>query len=327
MRTINATKPLRIGLLGASRIAPGAVIEPAAARDDVVVTAVAARDPDRAAAYAKNHGIDAAAADYDALIAREDVDLVYNGLPISAHAEWTLRALDAGKAVLCEKAFAMNRDEARRMVDAAERAGLPLLEAFHYRFHAVIRRAVEIVRSGELGVLVDAEAHFNVPIAYDPNEIRWRADQGGGALGDLGAYPAHALRTLIGEEPRVVSASAELRHGVDVATRAELRFGDTPARLACSMIEDRPAAALTLRGARGALTIVNFIAPQLGCRFTVTIDGVERDEPTDGPTTYAAQLEHVVQVIAGRVTPLTGGQDAVANMILLDEIRAAAGAG
>jgi predicted dehydrogenase len=324
MRVISAAKPLRIGLLGASRIAPGAVITPAAARDDVVITAVAARDPDRAAAYAREHRIAAVAANYEALIAREDVDLVYNGLPIAAHAEWTLRALAAGKAVLCEKAFAMNRDEARRMVDAAERAGLPLLEAFHYRFHAVIRRAVEVVRSGELGELVDAEAHFNVPIAHDPNEIRWRADQGGGALGDLGAYPAHALRTLIGEEPRVVSASAEMRDSVDASTRAELRFGGVPARLACSMIEDRPGATLTLRGQRGALTIVNFIAPQIGCRFTVTIDGVEREEPTDGPSTYAAQLEHVVQVVAGRITPLTGGQDAVANMILLDSIRAAA---
>ncbi len=93
---------------------------------------------------------------------------------------------------------------------AAERVGLPLIEAFHYRYHKVMLRvAVEIARSGELGPLTGAEARFCVPIPQAPDEIRWRADQGGGALGDLGAYPAHALRSLIGEEPEVVSASAQ----------------------------------------------------------------------------------------------------------------------
>ena len=92
---------LRIGLLGASRIAPGAVIAPAAKRQDVTITAVAARDPARARDYAKTHGIAGVADDYAALIARDDVDMVYNGLPPSGHLEWTLKALEAGKAVLC----------------------------------------------------------------------------------------------------------------------------------------------------------------------------------------------------------------------------------
>ena len=325
MIEISAARPLRIGLLGASRIAPQAVIDPAKARADVVVTAVAARDPAKASAYAAEHAIAAVADDYDALIARDDVDLVYNGLPIAAHHDWTLRALAAGKAVLCEKAFASNATEAKAMVAAADAAGLPLIEAFHYRYHAVMTRAVEIVRSGELGALIGAEARFNIPIPFAPDEIRWRADQGGGALGDLGTYPAHALRSLFGAEPEVVSAAADLLHGVDAATRAELRFpGGATATLECSMTAERPAVEAILRGERGRLHIINFVAPQIGCRFTVEIDGAPRDEPVGGPSTYAAQLDHVVAVMAGRAAPLTGGQDAIANMLLLDAIRAAA---
>ncbi|HZC16739.1 MAG TPA: Gfo/Idh/MocA family oxidoreductase, partial [Caulobacteraceae bacterium] len=195
---VNASNPLRVGLLAASKIAVTAVIAPAKAREDVLVTAVAARDPARARDYAETHGIAGVADDYAALLARDDVDVVYVGSPIANHAEWTVRAAEVGKAVLCEKAFALNAAEARAMVAAAEAAGRPLLEAFHYRFHNVIRRAEAIVRSGELGRLTRADATFDAIIPYSADEIRWRADQGGGALGDLGSYPAHALHTLVG---------------------------------------------------------------------------------------------------------------------------------
>jgi predicted dehydrogenase len=323
---MKGVKPLRIGLLGASKIAPMAVIQPAAKRKDVIITAVAARSRERAVRYAAEHGVAAVAEDYAALMAREDVDLIYNGLPIAAHHEWTLKALSAGKAVLCEKALADNAEQAIAMTTAAERAGLPLIEAFHYRHHSVMVRAIALLRSGALGRLTGANASFCVPIAYEPDEIRWRADQGGGALGDLGAYPAHALRNLLGDEPQVISARAQMAHGVDAATEARLLFkGGVEASLSCSMIADRPTAEILIQGDQGQLRIMNFVAPQLGCRFTVEIGGALRDEPVEGPSTYEAQLDHVVEVMAGRTTPLTGGRDAIANMALLDAIRAAAG--
>jgi predicted dehydrogenase len=317
--------PLRIGLLAASKIAVTAVIEPAKARDDVAVTAVAARVPARARAYADTHGIVGVADDYAELIARDDVDVVYVGTPIAAHAEWAIRAAEAGKAVLCEKAFALDAGEARAMVAAARAADRPLLEAFHYRFHNVVRRAEAIVRSGELGRLTRAEARFDVVIPYSADEIRWRADQGGGALGDLGSYPAHALRTLVGAEPQVTSAEIEMWEGVDATTSAELRFpGGLEGRLSCSMVAERFDASLTLTGENGVLTIRNFVGPQMGCSFRVRIGEEVRSEPTEGPTTYAAQLEHLVQVMRQGVTPLTGGEDAIANLALMDAIRAAA---
>ncbi len=322
---IDAAHPLRIGLLAASKIAVPAVIAPAMDRTDVTITAVAARDPARARAYAETHGIASVAEDYAALIARDDVDVVYVGNPIAGHAEWTIRAVEAGKAVLCEKAFALNTAEGRAMVAAAKAANRPLLEAFHYRFHNVIRRAEAIVRSGELGRLTHARATFDAVIPYSADEIRWRADQGGGALGDLGSYPAHALRTLIGAEPEVTAARIEMREGVDAATSAELRFpGDLSASLSCSMVAERFDATLTLTGEDGELSIRNFVGPQMGCSFRVRIGDQTRSEPTDGPTTYAAQLEHLVAVMQGGVEPLTGGADAIANLTLMDAIRAAA---
>ncbi|MFI4934774.1 MAG: Gfo/Idh/MocA family protein [Caulobacterales bacterium] len=315
----------RIGLLGASKIAPPAVIAPAKAHPDFEVTAVGASDMARARAYAATHGIAGVAASYAELIARDDVDVVYNALPPAAHAEWTIAALEAGKAVLCEKPFAMGAGEARRMVAAAEAAGRPLLEAFHYRFHRVMLRAEQLTKGGALGPLKSASAEFKVAIARSPDELRWRAELGGGGLMDLGCYPLHALRTLVGSEPRIVSARADFEGRVDTDLAARLDFGGLEAEIACAMTPATPSAVLRLEGERGRLEIFNFLAPQLGCRFTTTIDGATQTHPTDGPTTYEAQLEHLRLVLLGETVPLTGGADAIANMAAIEAIYAAAG--
>jgi predicted dehydrogenase len=319
---------IRIGLLGASRIARGAVIAPAGDNPDFVVTAVAARDPERARGYAAEHGVPFVSDDYEALVRRDDIDLVYNALPPAGHKRWTIAALEAGKHVLCEKPFARNAGEAREMVEAADAAGRVLIEAFHYRFHNVVRAAVALVREGALGEVQSAEARFEAPIPRSPGELRWSPEQGGGALMDLGCYPIHALRSLVGE-PRVTAATGVFEGGVDASMTAEFAFGGgARGRIACSMISAGFDAVLSVVGARGTLEVVNFLAPQsprLPCRFTTVIDGVRRDHATDGPSTYAAQLAHVAEVLAGRATALTGGQDAIANMTAIDAVWAAAG--
>ena len=320
------TQPIRIGLLGASKIARGAVIAPA--RDDprFVISAVGARDKDRAAAYAEKHGIQGVAADYAALVKRDDVDVVYNALPPVGHASWTIAALEAGKPVLCEKPFARNAGDARSMVVAAERAGLVLLEAFHYRFHNVIRRAEALVASGILGRLTGGGAEFHAPIPRTPGELRWSAEQGGGGLMDLGCYPVHALRTLLKAEPTVAGARAVFEDGVDADLSADLAFpGGVATRIACSMTAPGFSAWLRLEGERGRLEIQNFLAPQMGCTFTTTVDGATTAHPTDGPATYAAQLDHLHAVLREGAAPLTGGADAIANMTTIDAIYTAAG--
>lgn len=320
------TTPHRIGLLGASRIAPPAIIVPARDNPDFTIVAVAARDPGRARAFAAEHGIPHVEPDYEALVRRDDIDLVYNALPPAAHAPWTVAALEAGNHVLCEKPFACDAGEARAMVAAAKANGRHLLEAFHYRFHAVMRAAIALVREGALGELHQAKAVFEVAIARAPDELRWSAQQHGGALMDLGCYCVHALRTLAGAEPEVTHAAGAFEAGVDAAMRAELVFpSGLEASLACSMTVQAPTATLTVSGERGSMEIVNFVAPQLGCRFTTTIDGQTRSHRTEGPTTYTAQLAHLGEVLAGTAEPLTGGADAIANMALIDAIYAAAG--
>ncbi len=319
------TGPIRIGLLGASRIARTAVIAPARDNPGFIVAAVAARDPDRARAYAAEHDIPHVAEDYAALVRRDDLDLIYNGLPPAGHAQWTIAALEAGKTVLCEKPFARDAAEARSMVRAAVASGGVLIEAFHYRFHNVMRAAVALAREGSLGELRSAEAIFEAPIARAPGELRWLADQGGGALMDLGTYTVHALRSVIGAEPKVTNAAGVFEAGVDAVMRADLTFGEVTGVIACSMTVAAPRATLTVRGSRGRLEIVNFLAPQLGCRFTTVIDGEERRHGVEGPTTYAAQLSHLHEVMSGKIAPLTGGEDAIANMSVIDAIYAAAG--
>ena len=316
----------RIGLLGASKIAPGAVIAPAKTNPDFEVVAVGARDVGRAKAYAETHGIPHVAASYAELVGRDDVDVVYNALPPVGHEEWSIAALEVGKAVLCEKPFAMNAAEAQRMVDASARLGRPLLEAFHYRHHTVMLQAEALVRSGALGAIREASAVFNVNIARSPDELRWRADLGGGGLMDLGCYPIHALRTLVGEEPVVRSARGKFEGRVDTEIAAEFAFpGGCAGHVACAMVTDAITATLSVEGDRGRLEIVNYLAPQRGCRFTTTIDGETVVRATEGPTTYEAQLIDLAQVLAGAVKPRTGGADAVANMAAIDAIYAAAG--
>ena len=191
-----------------------------------------------------------------------------------------------------------------------------------------MRRAEAIVASGALGRLIKGEGVFNVGIPNTPGELRWSAEQGGGGLMDLGCYPLHALRTLIGAEPEVTGATGRFVDGVDAEMSASLRFpGGVEARVACSMTADRPNAVLTLTGERGSMTIVNFLAPQIGCRFTSTIDGVTTAEPVEGPTTYEAQLENLRAVMQDGAQPLTGGADAIGNMTAIDAIYRAAGRG
>ncbi len=153
METNAQTQPLRIGTLGASRIAPAALINPARTNSRAEVVAVAARDRARAEQYASKHGIPHVYDTYEELIADPTIDAIYNPLPNSLHAEWTIRSLEAGKHVLCEKPLASNAGEAREMAQTADAENRYLMEAFHWRYHKMARRIIDVVRSGEIGAV------------------------------------------------------------------------------------------------------------------------------------------------------------------------------
>ncbi len=319
---------IRMGILGAAKIAPKALIEPATRRNDCEIVCVAARDGARARAYAHQHSIPEIAESYEALIARPDIDLIYNALPPHRHSDLTIAALEAGKAVLCEKPFAMNAAEARRMVDASTQTGRPLVEAFHYRFHPMYLNVLEQVRSGAIGKLCAIRSEFSVAIKYRAGELRHDPALGGGALMDLGCYALHWARIVAGSEPSVLSARSELsEQGVDLVTSAHLAFaGGLTAQVHTSMKEDQPfKALLALEGTEGVLVATNPLHPQRGHSIWIKRGDEAQRYSVDGHSTYDYQLAHMLDVMAGKTAPLTGGEDAVATMALIDAVYAVAG--
>ncbi|MEM7663118.1 MAG: Gfo/Idh/MocA family oxidoreductase [Pseudomonadota bacterium] len=322
---------LRIGCLGAARITPAAMILPAQKLSGVSVSAVASRDHDRATAFAQQHDIEGIETDYEALIARNDVDVVYNALPPSRHEDLTIAALRAGKPVLCEKPFAMNRDAAKRMAETAEETGTLLMEAFHYRFHPAFAVVQDVLQREELGELQRVDAEFSVEIKEKPSELRHTYDLGGGALMDLGCYPIHWARTLLEGEPRITSAKSIIgQPNIDLQTEALMIFsGGVEARIRTNMQTGATfAARLKLEGSDATLTMENPLAPHFGYSIQIEGDGdpiTVASGTVDTQTTYDYQLEHFVKCVRGDAEPLLSPWDAVANMAAIDAIYRAAG--
>ncbi len=321
------SRVLKFGTLGAARIAPAGLLAPAAGMASVEVACVAARDRRRAEIFAGEHGIAQVLEDYAHVVAAP-VDAIYVPLPPSEHAEWTIRALEAGKHVLCEKPFALCAEEARRMVATAEACDRILMEAFHSRYHPLFARMLEYVESGVLGPILSLEAEFTVAVDAPENFRRQRA-LGGGATMDLGCYPIHWLRTLMGHEPEVVSAAARADDdGVDESMTARLAFSNgVEARVHSSMAADVPRSArIQIRGRDGKLDVSNPLAPQFGNEIRLEQGRDVRTETVEAQTSYAHQLEAFADVIDGNSDRLlTGGEDAVANMKVIDAVYAAAG--
>jgi len=304
-----------------------ALIRPARDVPDVVVTAVAARDRARAEKFAAKHGLPCAYSPYEALLADPEVDAVYNPLPNGLHCAWTIRALEAGKHVPCEKPLAANAAEATRMTEAAERAGKRLGEAFHWRYHALAARMREIIDSGELGRLRHVEVIFCIPFLL-PGDIRYRLDLAGGATMDVGAYTVSIVRFLAGAEPEVVGAEARLASpGVDRWMRADLGFpGGVTGRVVHALCSARLIDARAIaRGDRGTMSVVNPIAPHFFNRIRVRTDTGSRGERVRGEPSYTAQLRAFAAAVRGESAMPTDGAHGIANMRVIDEIYRKAG--
>jgi predicted dehydrogenase len=326
---------LRIGVLGAARVATYALLAPARLVPRVRVTAIAARDVDRARSFAAMHDIPHVEADYDALVRSAEVDAVYVALPAALHATWTERALANGKHVLCEKPFASNAREAERMVETAIDRGRVLVEAFHWRYHPLADRLGDLCAGDEIGKLRSIDAGFEVGV--DPSDIRYDLGLGGGALMDLGCYPVQWARFVVAcrdggtpleTVPTVARAEAvEGPRGVDVAMTAQLVFrGDVRATIQCSMAQGRPYRSwLHVRGERGELRVDNPLAPQLGHSLSVEGATGARTEQVAGGTSHGHQLERFAAAVLDAAPMPTGGADAIATMRVIDAIYGAAG--
>ena len=321
---------LRIGTLGSSRISSPALIEPAARVPEVTVAAVAARDLARAEAYALRHGLEKAYGSYQELLADPDIDAVYNPLPNSLHGPWTLRAIEAGKHVLCEKPFASNADEAARVAQAASASGLVVMEAMHYRYHPLTQRLTELV--AELGPVRHIQAWTSFAIT-NPGDIRYDYGVGGGALMDGGCYAIDCLRLLGGDKPSVTGALAD---PVDPGAGPAVTDRSLAARLAfpagatgwfeSSFTRDGAFRAdLHVICEDGLVHLDNFIFPGRG-RLTATREGtVVADEPGAGESTYVYQLRAFAAAIASGEPVPTSAASALVTMRLIDDAYRAAG--
>jgi len=311
---ILSTAHINRKLLAGARLAAGAE-----------VVAVASRDGALAADFAREHGIERALAGYDALLADRDVEVVYIPLPNSMHVEWTLRAIAAGKHVLCEKPLTRRAVEVEQVFDAAERAGVVVMEAFMYRHHPQTTRLVELVREGAVGRVAVIRGQFSY-VARDLANVRLHAGLDGGALMDLGCYCVSHARLIAGEPSLVFAEQVTGGDGVDVAMAATMRFaGDVLAHFDVGF-EQAARDELEIAGDEGALFLDDpwhCVEPVIELRRD---DGVERIEVA-AANPYTLEVENMSAAVRGEAPALLGRDDALGQARVIEALYSAAATG
>ncbi len=329
---------IKIGMLGAAAIGNWGIVQPCRKVGGIELYAVAARNKDRANSYAKKYAIPVVHTCYEDLLADPMIDAIYNPLPNSLHCEWTIKALDAGKHVLCEKPFASNAQEARQMQLAAQKNNRVLMEAFHYRFHPMAQRMQDAVKL--LGKIRHIETNMCVPLK-NKADIRYDYSLAGGSTMDVGAYTLHLLRSLAIASltdgasenaddllPQVTSAKATLLNDViDRAMKASFVWPNgMTGSIHCSLWS---MSLLNLSahvyGENGELHVINPYLPHLWNRFKLKLNGKTVKERIKGDSTYTYQLRSFLQRIENGPTYANDLSDAIANMRLIDSIYEKAG--
>lgn len=320
------------GVLSTAQIGVGKVVPGMLGCELAEVVAIASRDASVADAEARRLGIERSHGSYEALLGDPAVEAVYIPLPNHLHAEWTLRAAQAGKHVLCEKPLAMNADEAARIVKGCREAGVLLMEAFMYRLHPQWVRVRELVDSGRLGEVTAVQTFFSYR-NLEADNIRNIAAYGGGALMDIGCYAIHVSRMLFGAEPDRVDAviRRDPAFGTDAITSAVLDFGGRHATFTVSTQLESDQR-VHIAGTEGRLVVeIPFnIPPDRPTRLLSTAGG----DPPVAPNTevievapadqYAVQADTFSRAVLGEAPLPVQPEDAVANMQVIDKIRASA---
>jgi xylose dehydrogenase (NAD/NADP) len=302
------SEPVRWGLLSTANI-NDKLLAGAAESDEVDVIAVASRDSARAEAYARERGIPRAHGSYEDLLTDPEVEAVYISLPNAMHVEWSIRALEAGKHVLCEKPLSRRPEDVERAFDVAEKSHRLLMEAFMYRHNPQTAKLGELVAAGAIGRLRLVRAAFSFPLDEAEN-VRLDASLDGGGLMDVGCYCVSGARLLGGEPEEVYGQQVLSESGVDQLFTGTMRFpGDVLAQFDAGLVlHERDE--LEAIGEEGSL----FLDDPWHCRRPVielrTAAGVEEIalEPVDS---YRLELENLSAAIRGEGEPLLGREDAL----------------
>jgi D-xylose 1-dehydrogenase (NADP+, D-xylono-1,5-lactone-forming) len=293
--------------------------------DRVDVVAVASRDRARAEAYAREHGLERAYGSYEALLEDAEIEAVYISLPNSLHVEWSIRALEAGKHVLCEKPLDRRPEAVERAFDAADRAGRILTEAFMYRHNPQTAKLVELVSGGAVGALRLVRTSFSFSLA-NPENVRLAAALDGGALMDVGCYCVSGSRLLAGEPEEVFGRQVLGPSGVDVLFAATMRLpGEVVGQFDCGFVmPDRDE--LEVVGEEGSLFLDDpwhARTPVIELRRDGGVERIEL-EPADS---YRLELENLADAAAGRAAPLLGREDALGQARTIEALYRSAAEG
>ena len=316
---------LKIGVLGAARITKDALIKPARKVDGVEVVAIAARDRARAAEAAAKHGIPKVLDSYEAMLADPGIDAVYIPLPNGLHGQWTVKAIAAGKHVLCEKPFTANAAEAREVAAGADASSVVVMEAHHTSHHPQTLRAAQLVSEGVLGELTSVKATFIVPMPPS-SDIRWNVALAGGSLMDLGCYPVRWLRDVLGVVPTVTSATANDRAGIDASMDARLDYAGVAGRVRAAMWTNPPLLIeAEVRGSAGVMKVRMPFQPHIKGKISVDGPGLRIREKADKHASYAFQLEAFRDAVETGGPNITDSAAAVETMQTIDDIYLAAG--
>jgi len=316
---------MRLGLLSTARI-NDAILAGASESDRVEVVAVASRAVERAHAYAAEHGIPRSHSSYEMLFEDPDVDTVYVSLPNGLHHEWTMRALQAGKHVLCEKPYSRSPGDVEEAFDTAGRAGLVLMEAFMYRHHPQTQAIATLVREGALGRLLAVRSTFTFPLA-SLADVRAQPELAGGALMDVGCYCVNGSRLLAGEPETVFAEQLTGPTGIDMALFGTMRFpGDLVGQFEASFVAPQRQS-LEVVGENAVLTAT---APwRTDWPGEVRIARGDESERVTVPNgnAYRLELENMADAIAGIAPPLLGRDDALGQARTIDALYRSAASG
>ena len=266
------------------------------AAENSVIQGVASRDPERSKALNPITVHDS----YEALINDPLIDAVYISLPNHLHCEWTVKALKAGKHVLCEKPFAMNVAEVELMIQTAKECDRLLVEAVWARWHPRMVRAVELVKSGEIGQVVSIDASFTFPASIEGN-YRLSPEMGGGALLDIGVYPLHAIAAIVGSSANLEIENCETNFGptgIDLTTKWQMRINDSITANALASFEMPENQSLVIKGEKQTITFVGSQAfTSWNSASTLHIGDVEEQFEAVDP--YRVMIENFGRVIQG----------------------------
>lgn len=312
---------LRWGVISTANIAREKMIPALQASDHNEVYAVASRSQEQADAFAKQANIPHAYSNYEQLLNDPNIDVIYNPLPNHLHVPWTIKAMEAGKHVLCEKPIGLDVSEVEKLITATQQyPELKVMEAFMYRFHPQWALAKQLIADGEIGKITTIDAVFTYH-NVDVNNVRNQPGIGGGGLMDVGCYCISAARYLLNKEPVQVTAKLTVddNFGVDIHANGLLDFGDVQASIYCSM-QSEPAQRVYIMGEKGSLTIeFPFYQPDnCDARLVIKHDRTPEVHQVAGCDHYQKQADALASAInnnAETPTPLT---DALANMKVID---------